>query len=101
MDPLAELQRMIKAIRTLPDPIVYIVLDHNCDPALYRVDRDAYGQRYILASPAWLDEAEHIRVSGINVMGDPFGAIAYEVATPLYRREELPDEWPGPIKGKQ
>lgn len=98
-DPMADLLRWNEQIKALPEPIAYIVLDHGWSHELPVVDgHDAKGRRYLLTSPAVLDELEHRRISvgGVDVRALISGEVAASglLGIPVYRREDMTEGWP-------
>jgi len=89
-DWIEQLRQWNEQIKAMPEPIAYIVLDHNWSHRLPVVEgHDAKGQRYILTSPAVLDEFRHVRVSDRPL--DPMAGIS---GIPVFRREHMHKAWP-------
>ena len=89
-DLIAELQHWSRRIAEMPEPVAYIVLDHSWSHALPAVDgHDAKGRRYVLTSPAVLDEMRYVRVGE-----EPLNLSASIFGVPVFRRESLPEGWP-------
>lgn len=85
---IEQLRRLNEQIRTLPEPVAYIVLDHSWSHRLPVVKgRDAQGRLYVLASPAVLDEMRHER-GPRSVLAPPVFGV------PIYRRENMCEGWP-------
>ena len=91
-DPLADLRRWSAEIAALPEPIAYIVLDHDIAAGHAYDRRDARGKRYVAASPSFLDEAKHTKYAGVNLVGSAIAPLGL-FGIPLYRCEDVPDEW--------
>lgn len=91
----AEIQRVMTLLKGLPEPIAYIVLDHSWSMELpYADGHDADGRRYILTSPAVLDEMQHRKWQGLSILSSPTEVTAHLAAIPVYRREHLHEGWP-------
>lgn len=91
-DPLADLRRWSAEIAALPEPIAYIVLDHGMAAGTHEERRDARGKRYVVASPSFLDGVRHAKYAGVNIVGSEIAPPGL-FGIPLYRREDVPDEW--------
>lgn len=84
--PFDDFVRMSQAIKALPEPVSYIVLDnHPVFAHGHHDEHDAQGRRYIRCSPGLLDSLNRVRAGfvpkplfGVNV----------------YRREDMPEGWP-------
>lgn len=90
-DTMADLRKWMERVKELPEPIAYIVLDHGWDARLPYVDgHDAQGRRYVLCSPAVLDEARHYPTGSPH----PQGALGPLIGIPVHRRDQMPEGWP-------
>jgi hypothetical protein len=92
-----DLVRWSEAIRTGPEPLAYIVLDHAVPLGTIIQARDFKGWWYVRISPAICDELRHQTVSmgplTINLLRDASIAPSI-IGVPVYKRESLPATWP-------
>lgn len=85
-----DFKEMCDKLAALPEPVAYIVLDHGWSLELPAVDgHDNQGRRYVLCSPALLDEMKHTKWKNEYRRGS---LLPLEV--PIYRRENMPEGWP-------
>ena len=90
-DPIDVLRHELGGIVSASRPHAYLVLDHSfTGPAPYARGTDGYGERYLLCSPAVLDELTDLLWIRLVACIDGIGPSSL----PVYRRADLPDEWP-------
>lgn len=80
-----DFMKLNETLKGLPEPISYIVLDHGCPPSSYIDDHDSQGRRYMLFSPAVLDELRYEPKDDLNLS---------LTSIPLYWRNSMPEGWP-------
>lgn len=91
-DPLADLLRWRDELKKLPERIAYIVLDHSLPAGAFFEDRDAKGQKFGTCSPSMLDAMKHVKQRPPNQL-DMSESIAALSGIPVYRAEDMPDDW--------
>ena len=85
-DPLADMKRWSAALKAMPKPISYIVLDPSWEGE-HEDAEDGSGRRYLLCSSAILDEMRHGK-------HDPNDVVGNLAAISVYRRQDMPEGWP-------
>ena len=86
---IAELEKWSRRIKEMPEPISYIVTDHDVPPSTLYKQRDGKGRLYVHTTPAMFDEVRHVRVSD-----EPLDIGASIFGVPVFKREDLPEGWP-------
>jgi hypothetical protein len=92
-DDIAAAQR---ALQGRPEPIAYLVLDHDVAPGDHVEGRDGRDRRYVRCSPSVMDAARHVKYGGLAVAAVRLadGILSVPFGFPVYRREDLPEGWP-------
>lgn len=74
---------MLDRIASLPEPVAYIVLDHDCAAGDAYDDFDAAGRRIIVCSPSILDDMRRIDPTRLPGTTGPLFGI------PMHRPEDV------------
>jgi hypothetical protein len=91
----SDLEKAMKLLEEIPDPIRYIVLDHAHPPgARPREGRDAAGRKYVVASPSIRDA---LQTHGSGEAASPGHIPIGQWGVPVYLRGDLPTGWPNSV----
>lgn len=89
MDVIAEMRKAIELVNSAKPCPDYLVLDPSMEPNAEIVEgKDASGYDYVMCSAAVLD-------SMIVVHPNVVKQFSLLMGIPVYRRQDLPEGWPG------
>lgn len=83
-----DLERLSRMLRGLPEPLAYIVLDHNVRTSVPVEERDGHGRKFVRVSPSLLDAVTRPNAAPLG------GGISLYGGIPVYRRDSMPEGWP-------
>lgn len=86
-----DFRRAVESV-AMPEPIAYLVLDHDVAPGVHFAGRDGRGRRFMRCSPSVMDAARHVKYCGFDIAA--LEAVAPLTGVQVFRREDLPEGWP-------